>query len=143
MYFYLACAPPLLPPLARRADRARALAYTQEPENLHAAYDALADAHFGPDAFSPEVRAALVKGIEDELALWEARAAATEWIAGADFTLADCALFPILGYMVHRGLELAKWPALTAYVARVAARPSDATTGRNRPDAVRRPLTVR
>lgn len=116
---------PLLPPLERRADRARALARMQETENLHAAYDALEDAHFGA-GLSAADRAVLVRDVERELAFWERYASEGAYIAGADFTLADCAFYPILAYMMHRGfaLDRARWPGLAKYVEAVRARPS-------------------
>jgi glutathione S-transferase len=53
------------------------------------------------------------------------RSAHDDWLAGADFTLADCAAAPALHYadVVHR-LDRAAHPALGAYCDRVFARPS-------------------
>lgn len=114
---------PLLPAVERRTDRARALARMQESENLHAAYDLLEDAHFHGEPFD---RAALVHGVETELGFWERYAAASTYIAGDEFTLADCAFFPILAYMLHRGFVLdgERWPGLARYYNTVWARPS-------------------
>lgn len=39
------------------------------------------------------------------------------------FTVADAYLFTVLGWTRYTGPDLARWPVLQAYVARVAARP--------------------
>ena len=114
---------PLLPPIIDRQARALVLARVQETENLHKAYDTLEDAHFDalkehmhlPDA----TRVELVDALHAELDFWEVYAAKTQFIAGDAFTLADCAFFPFLGYMVHRGF---KWE-------RPRYRPDAADTG--------------
>lgn len=41
-----------------------------------------------------------------------------------EFTVADAYLFTVLNWCGWTGIDLAKWPALNAYVARVAARPA-------------------
>ncbi len=56
-----------------------------------------------------------------------------EWIAeqlgdkpflmGDDFTVADAYLFTVANWSKHTGIDLARWPKLQAYLARVAARP--------------------
>lgn len=55
-----------------------------------------------------------------------------DWIAaqleGRDhlmgwFTVADAYLFTVLGWARYTGPDLARWPVLQAYVARIAARP--------------------
>ena len=45
------------------------------------------------------------------------------WAMGSVFTLADCAAFPALFYADY-GVPLSGWPELTAYLARLKARPS-------------------
>ena len=42
---------------------------------------------------------------------------------GSTFTVADGYLFTILHWTRHVGIDLARWPILQAYQARVAARP--------------------
>lgn len=100
---------PLLPPLTSRAERGLVLARIQETENLHNTYDALEDAHFSAahegQPFRPVDRAALAEPVENELDFWETYAQKTDFIAGNTFSLADCAFFPLLGYMVHRGFD--------------------------------------
>ena len=55
-----------------------------------------------------------------------------DWIAGqlkgrdylmGSFTVADAYLFVVLGWTKFTGPDLARWPVLQEYVARVAARP--------------------
>jgi glutathione S-transferase len=100
---------PLLPPLSQRKERALALARMQETENLHYAYDDLEDAHFAAsnktEPLTSARRAELILAVHKELDFWEVYAAQAEFIAGKAFGLADCAFFPILAYMVHRGFE--------------------------------------
>lgn len=120
---------PLLPPITEKTARARTLARIQETENLHHIYDALEDSHFdGANDITPplpaERRAELIAGIESELRFWEKYAGehgGAGFIAGDKFTLADCAFFPLLGYMLHRGFEWddTKWPSLHKYYDRV------------------------
>ncbi|HEX4857924.1 MAG TPA: glutathione transferase GstA [Usitatibacteraceae bacterium] len=45
------------------------------------------------------------------------------WLTGEQFTVADGYLFTVLNWCQWVGLDLAKWPVLSAYQARVAARP--------------------
>ncbi|PGG98173.1 hypothetical protein GX51_06961 [Blastomyces parvus] len=126
---------PLLPPRDDRQKRARVLCLMQESENLHSAYDALEDAYWAaktpeqaadpspPKATKPtptsskledfltNQRPMLIQAIHAELALWEmhitaAHAAGSRFLAGTDtLSLADCAFYPILSYMVHRGFD--------------------------------------
>ncbi|HQR20521.1 MAG TPA: glutathione transferase GstA [Burkholderiaceae bacterium] len=45
------------------------------------------------------------------------------YLMGQDFTVADAYLFTVLNWAQYTGIDLARWPLLVAYVARVAARP--------------------
>ena len=45
------------------------------------------------------------------------------FLMGTAFTVADAYLFTVLRWSEHVGVDLAKWPVLTAYRARVAERP--------------------
>jgi glutathione S-transferase len=45
------------------------------------------------------------------------------YLMGNTFTVADAYLFTVLNWTGHLGIELAKWPVLTAFQARVAQRP--------------------
>jgi len=46
-----------------------------------------------------------------------------DYLMGSTFTVADAYFFTMLTWTKHVGIDLARWPALTAYRARVAARP--------------------
>lgn len=46
-----------------------------------------------------------------------------DYLMGAQFTVADAYLFTVLRWTEYVGIDLARWPVLAAYVARVAARP--------------------
>jgi glutathione S-transferase len=119
------------PPLLPRDDPgalARTLAYVQEAETFACAYDPI-EMLFAtePAALDASQRAA-VRGALDavafELSLWETRAARSALIAGDAVSLADCAFYPLLSYLLRRGLSLAAHPALDAYERRFRARAS-------------------
>jgi glutathione S-transferase len=44
------------------------------------------------------------------------------FLTGEDFTVADAYLFTVANWTKYTGIDLARWPALQAYLARVAAR---------------------
>jgi glutathione S-transferase len=46
-----------------------------------------------------------------------------EYLTGSTFTAADAYLFTVLNWTRWTGIDLARWPTLQRYVARVAARP--------------------
>ena len=46
------------------------------------------------------------------------------FLVGDDFTVADAYLFTVAGWLGYVGLDIAKWPALAAYRARIATRPA-------------------
>ena len=46
-----------------------------------------------------------------------------QFLLGDRFTVADGYLFVVLNWTAHVGIDLARWPALKDYQARVAARP--------------------
>ncbi|KAF8072003.1 Isochorismatase-like protein [Lyophyllum atratum] len=97
-------------------------------------YDALEDAHLDPEHVGGKLDAVeqtrLITAVDCGLDYWEAYTGSTAFIDGEEFGLADCAFFPILAYMVHRGFEWQRrggtegiledaWPQLRAYYHRV------------------------
>lgn len=46
------------------------------------------------------------------------------YLTGPDFTIADAYAFVILNWTAMHGIDLSRWPGLTAFVGRVAARPA-------------------
>ncbi|WP_242149240.1 glutathione S-transferase family protein [Sphingomonas sp. BAUL-RG-20F-R05-02] len=57
------------------------------------------------------------------LALMEEHLAARDWFAAGRFTLADIALYAYTHVAGEGGMDLARYPAITAWLARVAAQP--------------------
>ncbi len=47
-----------------------------------------------------------------------------DYVMGSQFTVADAYLFTVLGWTAHVGVDLSKWPVLTAYQARIGSRPA-------------------
>jgi glutathione S-transferase len=47
-----------------------------------------------------------------------------DYLMGSAFTVADAYLFTVLNWSKHVGIDLARWPALSAHSARVAQRPA-------------------
>jgi glutathione S-transferase len=82
-------------------------------------------------SFSPLVNAAAAKGwkqaARDNIARrfdWVvARVGPNAYLMGDRFTVAGAYLFPLLNWCQWTGIDLARWPALKAYQARVAGRP--------------------
>jgi glutathione S-transferase len=77
--------------------------------------------------FNPDAPADVKKAAQDNLYKkfdWlTTRIKEGKFVMGGVFTVADAYLFTILSWTKHVGIDLAKWPALAAYVARVAQRP--------------------
>ena len=46
------------------------------------------------------------------------------YLTGATFTVADAYLYTVLTWTAHVGPDLAAWPVLADYLARLAARPA-------------------
>ncbi len=47
-----------------------------------------------------------------------------DWLVAGRFSVADAYLFAVASWANFTGIDLARWPALAAHVARVGARPS-------------------
>lgn len=73
-----------------------------------------------PDEYRTIARAALA----DRLNYLAAHLAKNDFLLGTQFSVADGYLFTILGWCQWVAIELSQWPALEAFQARVAARPS-------------------
>lgn len=73
-----------------------------------------------PDEVKEAARALLAKRF-DYVAK---RLASTPYLLGDGFTVADAYLFTVLTWTTTLKLDLAKWPALGAFMARIAARPA-------------------
>lgn len=62
--------------------------------------------------------------LERRLAFVNQQLEGKPYLLGEDFSVADGYLFTVLNWMPFIKIDLAKWPNLTAFVARVAARPA-------------------
>ncbi len=89
---------------------------------------ALNSAYLGgfKDAKKPEAERApdTVKNLVAELAILEKQLGKTPWVAGADFSLADIALGPIVKRCVAFPFEMPATPHITAWLAKLAERPA-------------------
>ncbi len=74
-------------------------------------------------AQSPDWREAVHKNIGNKLAWLSKQLDGKTWLAGDHFSVADGYLFTVLNWTGMVGVDLAPYPALTAYQGRVAARP--------------------
>jgi len=72
-----------------------------------------------PEDYKPIARAKLSKRFDWLAKQLEGKA----YLTGDTFTVADAYLFVVLNWTKFVGIDLSSWPALTAYQARVAARP--------------------
>jgi glutathione S-transferase len=62
--------------------------------------------------------------IDQELVFWEMYLTKTTFIACDKFTLADCAFYPVIAYLIYRGLNIDKFPALENYVSMLKTKPA-------------------
>jgi glutathione S-transferase len=72
---------------------------------------------------APAEIAAKQAGGEAALAILDAQLAARDWLVGGRFTIADIALFAYTHVAGEGGFDLARWPALQRWIARVEAQP--------------------
>ena len=83
---------------------------------------------FSPWLWHKETDDVTRKACKDKLALRFAELdgllASREWLADANFTVADAYAFTILGWAPMLGMSLKAYPHLQAYLARVAQRPA-------------------
>jgi glutathione S-transferase len=73
-----------------------------------------------PEAWQGETRTAIGKKLDYLSKQLEGRS----FLLGDSFSVADAYLFTVLGWTKYVGIDLAKWPVLTAYAGRVAQRPA-------------------
>lgn len=86
---------------------------------LHAGSVPLFDA-----GLAPERRAAVAARLLQRYAHAESALHARPYLLGDRFSVVDAYLFTVLGWLPRFGLSLAAYPALAAYAARIAQRPS-------------------
>lgn len=56
--------------------------------------------------------------------LVEETLAAQPWLLGERFSIVDAYAFNVIGWSRYCGIDLARWPAITAWMKRIAERPS-------------------
>jgi glutathione S-transferase len=81
---------------------------------LHKAFSPLFS---GPSEAAKEKVATRLDFLEKALAR-------STYLVGEVFTVADAYLYTLLGWGAHVGIDLARWPALQRYHARIAERPA-------------------
>jgi glutathione S-transferase len=85
---------------------------------LHKGYGPL----FNP-MISADWKAAVLSNLDKKLEWVSNFLGSKTYLMGTTFTVADAYLFTILSGSGHVGVDLGKWPVLTAYQSRVAQRP--------------------
>jgi glutathione S-transferase len=82
---------------------------------------------FGPlfDPAAPvAVKDAARKRIAKRLGFVEKALTGKEFLVGSRFTVADAYLYTVVAWTGAHGIEIAEWPALKAFQARIGARPA-------------------
>ncbi|HEX4242241.1 MAG TPA: glutathione transferase GstA, partial [Steroidobacteraceae bacterium] len=81
---------------------------------------------YGP-LFNPKIsadwRASIIAGFDKKFAWLSKLLESRTYVMGNTFTVADAYLFTVLRWSPRVGIDLARWPTLAAYVARVEQRP--------------------
>jgi len=90
------------------------VAETENPHNIYEPIELL----YLPNW--KEHTGAIIQAYHDimaEMEFWEKYAKESKFMSGDEFGMVDCAFYPILAYMIHRGLDLKKngFPALMEY----------------------------
>lgn len=78
---------------------------------------------FNP-SLADDAREAVLAKLDLRLTQFSAQLGDREWIVGDRFTVADGYLYVVLSWLAGFKIDLAKWPAMAAHDARVAARPA-------------------
>ena len=76
---------------------------------------------------TPDRLAQLLEGGNRALSIMELRLAAHDWLAGDAFSVADIALYGYTHTADEGGYDLAPYPGITAWLARIAAMPGHVT----------------
>ncbi|MEP6883897.1 MAG: glutathione transferase GstA [Gammaproteobacteria bacterium] len=77
---------------------------------------------FNP-ASSAEIKTAAKAALDKRFDWLSAFLGNNTYLLGNTFTVADAYLFTVLSWTAHVGIDLGKWPVLTAYHSRIAQRP--------------------
>ena len=79
------------------------------------------------DQATPDLMAKLHRDGNHALGVMEARLASVDWLAGEDFSVADMALYAYTHMASEGGFDLAAFPGITAWLARISALPGHVT----------------
>jgi len=85
---------------------------------VHKGYSPL----FNP-AIAADAKAAALANLGKKLDWVSGFLGGKTYLMGDGFTVADAYLFTVLSWSAHVGVDLGKWPALSAYRSRIAQRP--------------------
>ena len=77
---------------------------------------------FNPKS-SADSKAAAVESLAKKFDWLTAYLGSKAYLLGETFTVADAYLFTVLNWTAHVGIDLSKWPILTAFQSRIAQRP--------------------
>jgi glutathione S-transferase len=121
--FYLAEGTPFLP--AGRIERAQVLQWMFFEQYSHEPYVAVVRfwCHTGEAEKRPEEVAARRARGYDALAVMEDRLHHRDWFAAGRYTIADIALYAYTHVAHEGGFDLAPYPAVNAWLARVRSQP--------------------
>jgi glutathione S-transferase len=72
-----------------------------------------------PEDYKPIAR----DNLAERFGFLDKQLAGKKYLMGDSFTVADAYCFTVLGWTKYQNIDLAPWPNVTAYVARVAERP--------------------
>ena len=78
---------------------------------------------FNPKA-SDELKAMVRDALAQRFDYLSTQLQGKTYLMGETFTVADGYLFTVLGWTVPTQIDLSKWPVLSAFVERIAARPA-------------------
>ncbi len=120
--------PALLPPPEHWQEYANAIAWVQQAETFICAYAPMQYLFLKQPSDMNDDEQAKIKtalaAVTFDLHLWEKRAKQHTFIASESFTLADCSFYPVLAFLMRRGLTLENFPKLQEYELRVRQRAS-------------------
>ena len=72
---------------------------------------------------TPEWREAQLGLVAQRFTALEKMLGSNQYVTGDEFSIADAYLFTVLNWTHFHQIDLGRWPAIPAYMARVAARP--------------------
>ena len=109
-----------LAPLAGSMERYRLMEWLNFiSTELHKAYSPLFKATTSEDA-----KQAAREHLANRLEIVEKQLQAHDYVSGNQFSVADAYLFTVLNWAHFVKFDLTRWPAITGYLQRIAARPA-------------------